>query len=50
MNDDDGHVWIPTYGVGTYGGLDDRVKRRKKKHPAGFAPWPKAKSKPRKKR
>jgi hypothetical protein len=24
--------------TGTYGGLDDRVKRRKRKQPLGFAP------------
>lgn len=35
--------------VGSYGGLDDRFKRKKRKLPAGFAP-PRQKSKPAPKR
>lgn len=30
--------YVPTFGVGSYGGLDDRVKRRKRKSQLGFAP------------
>lgn len=42
-------VYVSTFGIGSYGGLDDRVKRRRKKHPLGFAPpKPPAKPKPRK--
>lgn len=48
MNEGD-YNWIPTYGVGSYGGLDDRQKSRKRKQPIGFAP-PKLKPQKRKPR
>lgn len=48
MSEDDGHVWIPTYSVGSYGGLDDRKKLKRRKQPLGFAPS-KPKPKPKKK-
>lgn len=44
-------TWPDAYGegyqmqTGAYGGLDERVKRRRRKQPAGFAP-PKPKPTP----
>ena len=41
---DEDTTWPDAYGagyqiaVGSYGGLDDRVKRRTRKQPLGFAP------------
>ncbi len=37
-------------GVGSYGGVDERFKRRKKKNPVGFVPPRPPKPKTRKKR
>jgi hypothetical protein len=37
MNEEDYDYYIESFAVGAYGGLDDTSKRRKKKHPVGFA-------------
>lgn len=53
MSDDRPTTW-PEYeyqlSVGSYGGLDERVKRRTRKQPVGFAPPKVAPKRPRKKR